>query len=180
MRSRLIAISIVLGLACCGREEDPAPTPAPHVHTRHDGVVAPVRGPDGAIAGYVEVKLHDDKGDLEMWIAKDEAMKQDLDVPLATRPAIEFLAPHDRTVELRVRDVRTNEDEAGNPNVRDGRTSYFIFPGDTGADAAWLKGKAFSARVRVSFTADGTRYVSDEFTLVPHVHSHGDEGEEHR
>ena len=74
------------------------------------------------------------------------------------------------SVELRVRNKDKNEDEAENPNNRDGMTNYFIFPGDTGADATWLQGKVFKAKVTVSFEKDGTKYTTQSFELTPHVH----------
>ena len=49
----------------------------------------------------------------------------------------------------------------------------FVFPGGTGADASWLKGAGFSSAVRLTFSADGKAYVSEEFRLVPHSHADG-------
>ena len=144
-----------------------------HVSTPHDGVVAAFKGPDGATAGHLELKLHDDKGDLEMWIAKDAKISQPFDLPLDATARVAFVDVKDKTVELRVRNKDKNEDEDGTGNVRDGKTNYFIFPGDTGVDATWLQGKKFQSLVRVTFTADGRTYTSEEFVLVPHTHADG-------
>lgn len=91
------------------------------------GILAEFRGePD---RGHLELKLHDDKGDLELWLAKDAAMTQPFDLPLSTRIEISFPDMDHRTVRLAPRDEVRNEDEDGNANIRDGRTNYFIFPG---------------------------------------------------
>ena len=71
---------------------------------------------------------------------------------------------------LAKRNKAKNEDEDGTPNVRAGKTNYFIFPGETGEDASWLMGAAFKSRVRVSFPMDGKTFTSEEFVLVPHGH----------
>ena len=63
-----------------------------------------------------------------------------------------------------------NEGEDGLPNVRDGKTNYFIFPGETGADASWLQGKDFKAKVKVSFEHAGRAISSEAFELIPHTH----------
>ena len=43
----------------------------------------------------------------------------------------------------------------------------------TDADAAWLKGEELASVVRVTFTADGKDYASEELMLVPHTHADG-------
>ena len=86
---------------------------------------------------------------------------------------------HDKgkSVTLKVRNTDKNEDEDGVANNRDGMTNYFIFPGDTGADASWLMGKAFKAEVSVSFAKGPAKYSTKKFTLMPHTHA---EGHEHK
>ena len=116
---------------------------------------------------------YDDKGDLELWLAKDAAIAAPFDLPLAATVRVQFVDVGNRTVELRVRNATKNEDEAGVANVRDGRTNYFIFPGESGADAAWLVGAKFASIVKVTFDADGRTYTSEEFMLVPHTHADG-------
>lgn len=139
----------------------------------HDGVSAPILRGGGATAGWIELKLHDDKGDLELWLARDAAMKQPFDIPLETVISVTFVDHGDRLVELRVRDRETNEGEDGKANVRSGRTNYFIFPGETGVDASWLRGREFRSAVTVNVqTAEG-ELDSPTFVLVPHGHGAG-------
>lgn len=144
-----------------------------HGPTPHEGVVAAFHGPEGVLAGHLELKLHDDKGDLELWLATDAAIKAPFDLPVAATVRVQFVDVGNRVVELRVRNTTTNEDEAGVANVRGGRTNYFIFPGETGADAAWLVGAKFASIVKVTFEAEGRTYTSEEFMLVPHTHADG-------
>jgi hypothetical protein len=146
-------------------------------HPAHDGVVAPLRGKTGEILGYVELKLHDDKGDLELWLGEDPSMAKPIDLPLDAAPTVTFPERSGKVVTLRVRNAEQNEDEEGTPSVRAGKTNYFVFPGETGADAAWLMGKEFAAKVVVAFSRDGTDLSTEPFELHPHTHA---EGEEHR
>ncbi len=145
-----------------------------HVDSPHHGIVAAFRGADGAAAGHLELKLHDDKGDLELWLAKDVKVSQPFDLPMDAKIKVVFIDHKNREATLAVRNREKNEDEDGTPNVRGGKTNYFIFPGDSGQDASWLKGKEFQSIVTVSFEHAGRKYVSEEFALVPHTH----EGEE--
>lgn len=163
LRLRADGADVRAGLPLDGHGHEHGPTP-------HDGVVAHLRGPDGKDVGFVELKLHDDKGDLELWVARDVAMKEPFDLPLDTKVKVVFVDHQDRTVELAVRDREQNPDEDGVANVRAGKTNYFVFPGETGADAAWLVGKTFHSIVRLSFSVDGKAYASEEFVLAPHVH----------
>ena len=66
-------------------------------------------------------------------------------------------------------------------NLRPGhQTHYFIFPGDTGADATWLQGAAFEATVLVSFIHDQAPVRTDAFVLTAHTHTGGHEhGDDH-
>lgn len=75
-----------------------------------------------------------------------------------------------RKVTLRPRNQTNNEDEDGNPNVRDGKTNCFIFPSQDGEDASWLMGKESQSIVIVRFSRGGQSHVSEEFVLKPHVH----------
>ncbi|MCG8586221.1 MAG: hypothetical protein MI757_16055 [Pirellulales bacterium] len=127
----------------------------------------------GSAAGFVELKLHDDKGDLELWLARDQLITQPIDVPSNSEIQISFLNIDGKTVVLRVRNDDQNEDEDGTPNMRNGKTNYFIFPGDSGQDASWLMGADFKSAVQVTFSADGKTYTSEEFALVPPTHGHG-------
>lgn len=134
----------------------------------HDGMLASFEA--GGAAGYLELKLHDDKGDLELWLARDEKISQPYDLPLSSGIEVEFIDVGGRKVTLRPRNTEQNEDEDGNPNIRGGRTNYFIYPSREGEDATWLQGKEFSSIVVVRFEADGQNVESEEFVLKPHVH----------
>jgi hypothetical protein len=144
-----------------------------HVGTPHDGMVAAFQGPDGKGAGHLELKLHDDKGDLELWLAKDAKFTEPWDLPLDTVIRVEFLDVQGKSVTLRVRNKDKNEDEDGTATIRAGKTNYFIFPGDSGQDPAWLMGANFTSRVRVTWSADSKAFTSQEFVLVPHTHAGG-------
>ncbi|MDA1194510.1 MAG: hypothetical protein O2894_04940 [Planctomycetota bacterium] len=139
----------------------------------HDGVLARLSHADEPDYGFVELKLHEDKGDLELWLARDALITLPLDLPVAAEVRVAFLDRDDKVVVLRARDDKTNPDEDGVANVRDGATHYFIFPGESGADAAWLQGRDFRAVVRVSFVWNRAAYVSDDFELRPHGAGHG-------
>ena len=136
----------------------------------HHGLVQPFSSADGKVSGFVELKLHDDKGDLELWIAQDKGMKKPFDLPLASEVTVTFTSMKDRKVTLAVRNTDENEDEDGSANNREGKTNYFIFPGNTGGDAKWLMGKAFEATVTVSFDTPQGKVTTKAFTLKPHAH----------
>ncbi|MDE0740230.1 MAG: hypothetical protein OSB83_13585 [Planctomycetota bacterium] len=133
----------------------------------HHGIPAKFAGDGG---GTLELKLHDDKGDLELWLYQDAEHSKPFDLPLAASVEIEFIDADGRKVSLRPRNTEKNEDEAGEPNVRDGGTNYFIYPSKEGEDASWLKGKAFQSIVIVRFSLDDKKSASEEFILKPHVH----------
>lgn len=139
-----------------------------HVEGPHHGVPATFTG--GAIEGHVELKLHDDKGDLELWLAEDAAYARPFDLPLDSTIEIEFIDVGNRKVTLRPRNLTNNEGEDGKANIRDGTTNYFIFPSKEGEDASWLVGKSFQSIVVVRFQRDGQAFASEEFVLKPHAH----------
>lgn len=143
-------------------------------HGMHDGVVAALEGGHG----YVELKLHDDLGDLELWLTTDEDGKTPLDLPLDATIKVSF-AGKGKIVELKVRDTEKNADEDGKANLRDGKTNYFIFPGRSGADASWLKGADFDDEVVVAIKAGSASYTTAKFELRPHTHAGGDDHEGH-
>ena len=91
-----------------------------------------------------------------------------IDVAKACLAPLTFASHEGKTVELRVRNGDQNEDEDGTPNMRGGRTNYFIFPGESGQDPTWLMGEKWRGVVSVSFEADGKPQQSDPFVLVPH------------
>ena len=139
-----------------------------HVEGPHDGIPASFNG--GNTTGHLELKLHDDKGDLELWLAQDAGYQKPFDLPLDATVEIEFVDVGGRKVTLRPRNKTKNEDEDGKPNVRDGKTNYFIFPSQDNEDAAWLMGKQFQSIVVVRFARDGQAFASEEFVCKPHVH----------
>ena len=150
----------------------------PHVHEHsqglHHGVVAACFDTKGHEVGHIELKLHGDKGDVEAWLTGDDA-KRPFDLPLDAALTVRFPSMLGREIELRIRDDRSNVDEDGNPNIRDGKTNYFVFPGNTRADSSWLSGESFEAEVQVLFSADGRQYATKPFELVPHA----EDGQEH-
>lgn len=154
-----------------------------HDHDGHgdtgpqDGMVAAFSGPSGE-AGFLELKLHDDKGDLELWIASNEDITNPMDLPLGSKITVTFTQPKATTVVLQARNQDKNEDEDGKANNRDGKTNYFIFPGDTGADAAWLMGKSFEGQVTVTFSHGDKEFTTAAFELIPHSHD-GHGGHDH-
>ena len=137
------------------------------------GILAPLHAPaDREWKGFVELKLHDDGGDLELWLYAGvvDGTPAPFDVPQETvvRVSFPFLA---QTAEMRIRNGERNEDEAGTASMRDGRTNYFIFPGESGADAAWLQGGEWSGVAVVTFETpdDGKSYGCEPLVLVPHA-----------
>ena len=76
-----------------------------------------------------------------------------------------------KSVTMAVRDTEENKDEDDKPNMRDGKTNYFIFPGESDQDPAWLIGETVTSwrgTVAMAFEADGESYTADPFVLVPH------------
>ncbi len=171
------AARVVLRLREGDLDERAALSVLPGAAPRHDGIAAPIIGDDGSVAGFLELKLHDDKGDLELWLAEDAAMTGPLDLPLDAVIGVTFLDHGDRKVELRVRNREANEDEDGQGNIRSGRSNYFIFPGESGADASWLRGASFRSAVSVVIPSPSGSLASAIFMLVPH--GHGDDDHEH-
>jgi len=146
----------------------------PHVHANegpNDGFLHPLFGPDGAQVGTAEIKLHDDAGDVEVWLTRGGRGGAVWDLPVATTLAMDFPSLGKRLV-LAVRDTTENADESGAPTVRAGATNYFVFPGETGADASWLQGGDFASKAVLDFEGAST----GEFVLRPHVHHEGEEG----
>lgn len=141
-----------------------------HEKTAHDGVMTRLRTAAGADAGWIEVKLHDDKGDLELWMTTDKSGKVALDLPADATITTTFVDHARRVVKFAPRDTDQNPGEDGKPNMRDGKTNYFIFPGKTGADSAWLIGKSFQSIAFVEVEAGGQKMRSEELVIRPHSH----------
>ncbi len=130
----------------------------PHIHDSegpNGGCLHAVFGPDGTQTGTAEIKLHDDAGDVEIWLTRDGRGGESWDLPVATTLAMPFPAL-DREITLAVRDHTENSDESGQATVRAGATNYFVFPGGTGADASWLNGTDFVAKAELLFGGSTT------------------------
>lgn len=147
------------------------------VEGTRDGIAAPLLDAKGAVSGWVELKLHDDKGDLELWLDQTGGMQNPLDIPITETAQVSFLGSEKRSVTLAVRNAVGNEDEDGKANNRKGLTNYFIFPGDTGTDASWLMGASFRSIVTIQVNRDGKPLKTQPFLLVPHTH--GPSGHQH-
>lgn len=122
--------------------------------------------PDERI-GFAELKLHDDAGNLELFLQRDLRLTEPLDVPLDASVDLVFPTHEERVVTLRPRDSKTNPNERGDSMLREGRTNYFIFP-TQGEDARWLRGTGFRARVFLKITSNGRTLVTRTFGLRPH------------
>lgn len=143
----------------------------------NDGFVFRLVDPQDQSIGTAEIKLHDDKGDLEIWINQGGIAETMLggnpwDLPLESQLTMEF-PELGKEVVLAVRDDETNADEAGKSMIRDGKTNYFIFPGDSGEDASWLQGHHFVEAAVLSFEVGDAKATTGKIELKPHGH-HGD------
>lgn len=143
----------------------------PHLHGNegpHDGFLHPVFGAGGEQVGTAEIKLHDDAGDLEIWLTQGGHGGAPWRLPLDSILILKF-PDHGKEVALGVRDRELNKDESGNSTIHEGATSYFVFPGKSGMDATWLRGGDFAAKANLVFEGGTTGL----FTLRPHVHGDG-------
>ena len=168
VKSAIALFITTLIVTACSRMENES---SMHVHThgKNHGLVVPI-STNGEPIGFAELKLHDDKGDLELWLTTDAEGNDPLDLPLDTGIEVAFPDLDNKTVELRIRNDRQNEDENGNATLRNGTTNYFIFPGETGVDASFLKGPEFSSTVVISFETEQGQVQTAPFELSPHVH----------
>ena len=145
----------------------------PHIHANegpNSGVLYPVFDHTGNQTGTIEIKLHDDAGDLEVWLKRGGYEGDAWRLPTATILTLDFPVL-DRNVTLAVRDQDRNEDESGASTIVDGNTNYFVFPGETKSDASWLMGADFAAKVELSFGDKSTGI----FVLRPHIHRKDEE-----
>jgi len=174
----LMSTLILTGCSNKSEPQDEAPAPSAehdhqeehdHDHAPHHGIMVPMLS-NGIPVAYAEVKLHDDKGDIEVWLTADEAGTQPFDLPLDARIDLITSKLEPAGVVLKVRNTTQNEDENGNPTIRNNQTNYFIFPGDTGEDASRFKGKEFVTPAQVRFYVQGALVITKEFELRPHVH----------
>merc|ERR1712050_296723 len=65
-----------------------------------DGILSPLEDADGKLVGFIELKLHDDAGDLELWLCADGAMSQPLDFPADTVITVTCPTHGNRSVQL--------------------------------------------------------------------------------
>ena len=140
----------------------------PHLHGNegpNSGFLHPVFDGGGEQTGTVEVKLHSDAGDVEIWLTKGGREGAPWRLPLDTVLKLEF-PTLGKSIDLAVRNTEKNENEAGESTIVDGATAYFIFPGESGVDPSWLIGEEFAAKAELSFE-DATTGV---FVLRPHIH----------
>ena len=145
----------------------------PHIHANegpNSGFLHPVFDKEGMQVGTMEIKLHDDAGDLEVWLKKGGYDGDPWRLPLDSILTLNFPAL-ERTVSLAVRDRERNQDESGTSTIYEGKTDYFVFPGETNSDASWLMGPDFAAKVELSFEDKTTSL----FVLRPHIHRKIDE-----
>lgn len=140
----------------------------PHVHSNegpNHGFLYPLFDGDDKQVGTAEIKLHDDAGDLEIWLTRGGHEGEPWRLPLDTSLTLDFPALGN-SLQLAVRDRETNADESGQSTIHDGKTAYFVFPGATEADASWLTGEEFAAKAELRFE-DAT---TGQIVLRPHVH----------
>ena len=145
----------------------------------NDGILSVFKAVDAPAGGapmFLELKLHGDAGDLELFLYerfpisdwKTKGKPAPFDIPKDSVVTLTFPSHENKSVELRVRNDKENEDEDGKPNMRGNGTNYFIFPGESGQDPEWLKGEKARYNVTVTFQANGKSYAADPFVLVPH------------
>ena len=107
----------------------------PHIHANegpNSGFLYPVFDQAGNQTGTIEIKLHDDAGDLEVWLKRGGYKGDPWLLPTATASHFPVL---DRNVSLAVRDQDRNEDESGRP-PSSMEIPITCFPGETESDAS--------------------------------------------
>ena len=140
----------------------------PHIHANegpNGGFLFPIFDNNKEQTGTVEIKLHDDAGDLEVWLKSGGYEGDPWRLPTDTTLTLNFPALN-KSVTLAVRDQDRNEDESGASTIIEGNTNYFVFPGSTDEDASWLMGADFAAKVELRFKEATT----GSFVLRPHIH----------
>lgn len=134
----------------------------------HGGVVAGCASPrQGGL--FAEVKLHDDKGDIEVWFGEDGDFKKPYLIDPRAKVSLRFYE-RSRSIDLAVRDLTSNNDETGVSRLKNGLSDYFIFPGESGSDATWLSGGEFIDEVTLTLQKSDETVHCETVTLVPHVH----------
>jgi hypothetical protein len=133
---------------------------------QRDGVLVALNG-----GIWAELKLHDDVGNLELWLYRDAQGSEPADLPLDRVVELRFVEPEPRRLRLAPRDTTRNADESGAAQIRAGKTNYFIFPGNTGADTAWMSGLDFRGLASLHLP-EPSEEASALFALHPHAHDH--------
>jgi len=141
----------------------------PHEHTPHFGVVEPLYKGKEKVA-FAELKLPDDKGNLELWFTKDKEGMEPFDLPLNSKIKVTFPSLNNKTVTLEIKNNKKNEDKDGKGNIRKDKTNYFVFPGTTGEYSLFLNVKGFSSDAIISFSTKEDEYKTNSFELVGHKH----------
>lgn len=140
----------------------------PHLHSNegpNEGFLYPLFDGEGTQVGMAELKLHDDAGDIELWLTSGGHGGPAWDIPVDSKLNLEF-PDLGKKIVLAVWDTSENRDEAGKVTVREGATNYFVFPGETGVDATWLVGEEFVAKAVLKLDAGST----GEIVFRPHAH----------
>ena len=127
-QSYIVLIGAVVFLSVsCNEEAKVVEEKAPHSDHGHDhshdhshghspgigknhGILAPYNSADGE-SGYLEVKLHDDKGDIELWMFTKKDGDTPTDFALETVPSITFKSLDNKVISLAPRDLTDNKDE---------------------------------------------------------------------
>jgi len=143
----------------------------------HHGWMIKLYSSDGIHTAWAEVKLHDDKGDLEVWYTQVREGRGPLSLELDT-PSVVTFPLLDLKTDLFVRNLKQNEDEDGKPTTRNGKTNYFIFPTLEDQDPKPFLGESFASPAILTVGDSINPHLqSTSFLLVPHVHS--DYGDQH-
>ena len=140
----------------------------PHIHANegsNSGFLFPIFGPEKKQVGTAEIKLHDDAGDIEVWLMKGGYGGEPWLIPSISVLSLEFPGLNQK-ISLSVRDHNHNQDESGTSTIVNGKTNYFVFPGESGVDPSWLIGADFAAKGELIFLDNTT----GSFVLRPHVH----------
>jgi hypothetical protein len=135
----------------------------------HGGVLAPFTV--GTRRGFIELKFDPNTAELELWIANDHAIKRPIYLPADAEVMVSLEAPAHH-LRLVLRDRERNEDFNGTPNMRDGKTYYFTFPGDSDEESSWLMDDEIDTPATVTFVIDGEPVVVGPFRLVKEQHRH--------
>ena len=124
------------------------------------GGVAALIIDDGEMdSGFLELTLHEDEGRLDLWLARDGAMKEPMSLPIDAVIEARFPTLGDRAIEFRARDDDRKQDG--------GKTHHFVFPGSSETGAAWLRIDDFRSPLTISFSLDGEPHTAGPFVLVP-------------